>query len=147
MDNCIFCKIVKGEIPCDKVYENDSTLAFLDINPVYPGHTLIVPKKHYSSLIEISEKDLGEVMKTVKQITPGILKSTNVKAFNLFQNNGKEAGQDVFHVHFHLIPRKEGDGLDIKLKTLKLSSEEMKKTAQNIKKELSKFSDKNSRKA
>lgn len=138
MDSCIFCKIVRGEIPCDKIYEDNDILAFLDVNPVNPGHALIIPKKHYSSLIEIPEKELGKVMKTVKKIIPGLLKSQNVCAFNLFQNNGKEAGQDVFHVHFHLIPRRDGDGHDIKLKVEKISPEDMKKIAGRIRKELSK---------
>jgi len=137
MDSCIFCKIVKGEIPCERIYEDKDTFAFLDINPVNLGHTLIVPKKHYPSLVEITERDLGKIMKAIKTITPGILRSCGAEAFNLFQNNGSHAGQDVFHVHFHIIPRHEGDGQNIKLKTRKISPEDMKNAAERIKKELS----------
>ncbi|MBU2523341.1 MAG: HIT family protein [Nanoarchaeota archaeon] len=138
MDDCIFCKIVKGEISCSKIYEDDSTFSFLDINPVNPGHTLIIPKRHYANFLEIPEKELENIIKTIKKIFPGILKSLNAPASNIVQSNGKDAGQDIPHIHFHLIPRYKGDNREIKWKTEKISSEDMQEIANKIKRELSK---------
>ncbi len=104
MTDCIFCKIIKGEIPCLKIYEDSSTLAFLDANPRNLGHTLIIPKKHYETLDQIEEQDLQSVVKTTQKIAKSI--SQISKGYNLIQNNKKVAGQIIPHVHFHIIPRK-----------------------------------------
>lgn len=108
--NCIFCKIIAGEIPCTKIYEDEKVLAFLDINPVSPGHSLVVPKNHYSNLEEIPEEDLVAVIKTVKKVGRAIKDGLGIKGYNVNENNDPVAGQDVPHIHFHIIPRKEGDG-------------------------------------
>lgn len=111
MDGCIFCKIVKGEIPPGKgkIWEDGNFISFLDLNPVEEGHTLIIPKKHFDNLMnldeEISEKYIGAIQKVGKVL----MKKYNADGFNLALNNGKAAGQLVGHVHFHLLPRKEGD--------------------------------------
>lgn len=109
-NDCIFCKIIAGKIPCAKIYENDSLIAFLDIAPLNPGHTLIVPKKHFERISETPESILFEIMKAVKKIAPAILRAVSADAFNLGLNDGKIAGQLVPHVHMHIMPRLESDG-------------------------------------
>lgn len=110
MQDCLFCKIIKGEIPSHIVYEDHEVLAFLDINPVNPGHTLVVPKQHAENYFETSEEDLKHIAATVKQIAPGILRAVGSKGFNLAVNTGAVAGQVIFHTHFHIMPRFEDDG-------------------------------------
>ncbi|HOP48375.1 MAG TPA: HIT family protein [Desulfobacteraceae bacterium] len=105
MEDCIFCKIVKGEIPSFKVYENDSVLAFEDINPISKGHTLIIPKKHANSLWEISEEDLTEVHLASKKVIQAIKDALNPIGVACLQLNGRGANQIVMHYHLHLIPR------------------------------------------
>jgi histidine triad (HIT) family protein len=112
MTGCIFCKIVRGEIPSFKVYEDDSTLAFLDINPVHPGHTLVIPKKHAGNIFEISASKWALVQETVRKIAIAIEKATNADGVNMLMNNREHAGQIVDHAHVHLIPRFKGDGLN-----------------------------------
>lgn len=109
---CIFCKIIAGEIPSYKVYEDEWTLAFLDIGPVNPGHTLVVPKKHFANIEEADEETLGRVIKTVKKVGLSLKKNLGVAGYNVLEANDSEAGQSVPHLHFHLIPRLPGDGLE-----------------------------------
>ncbi len=109
---CVFCKIINNEIPCYKVYEDDKVLAFLDIKPVNPGHTLVIPKTHYQNLEEISEDDLAFLMNAVKKIGKLLKDKLNVIGYNVHENNDLIAGQAVPHIHFHLIPRVEGDDLE-----------------------------------
>lgn len=108
--DCIFCKIVKGEIPSFKVYEDYNTLAFLDIAPVNSGHTLVIPKKHYETIEGIPEDELVELIKTVKRVGKAIKDGLGIEAYNIGLNNGSVAGQIVPHVHFHIMPRHVGDG-------------------------------------
>jgi histidine triad (HIT) family protein len=110
MEDCIFCKISKGEIPCHKIYENGEVMAFLDINPVNPGHTLVIPKSHYKDILETPPDVLCRMATIVQEIAPAILEGIGALAFNLNLNNGKEAGQIIFHAHFHIVPRFTGDG-------------------------------------
>jgi histidine triad (HIT) family protein len=107
---CIFCKIINGEIPSYKIYEDESTFAFLDIKPVNPGHTLIIPKKHYQNLEEISETDLQSLILVVKKIGAKIKQELGVPGYNCYENNDPVAGQVIPHLHFHIIPRLENDG-------------------------------------
>lgn len=107
-EDCIFCKIVAGEIPCSKVYEDDHTLAFLDINPAVKGHTLVIPKQHCRNLLDGEPETLKACMATAKKVAHGLLE-WGVDGVNLLQNNEPAAGQVVFHIHFHLFPRYEGD--------------------------------------
>jgi histidine triad (HIT) family protein len=109
-ENCIFCKIVKGEIPCQKLYENDSVLAFLDIGPVNKGHALVIPKKHYESLFDIPDDSLTLIAKAAKKVAKAVMQATQAEGLNLLQNNYKVAGQLVPHAHFHIIPRFGDDG-------------------------------------
>jgi len=110
---CIFCKIIKGEIPSYKVYEDKNTLAFLDIAPVNPGHVLVIPKKHFTNMEEITEEELCQVMKIVKKIGQAIKSGLGVSGYNIALNNDPVAGQAVPHIHFHIMPRDENDGLKL----------------------------------
>lgn len=111
MSDCLFCKIVNQEIPSCRIYEDEKFLAFLDISPVSPGHTLVIPKAHYLNILDTPEDVLSGLLAVVKKITPAILKATQAPSFNLGVNNGAEAGQIIWHTHFHVIPRLAGDGL------------------------------------
>ncbi|PLX26075.1 HIT family protein [Candidatus Parcubacteria bacterium] len=111
--DCLFCKIIAGEVPSDKVYEDEDTLAFLDINPVKPGHTLVVPKQHFANLEEITDEQLAKVMSTVKKVGESIKNGLGVEGYNVTENNDPIAGQVIPHIHFHIIPRKEDDGIKL----------------------------------
>ncbi len=111
MTDCIFCKIVAGSIPSTKIFEDEDTLAFLDIKPVNPGHTLVIPKNHATNIFDISEKDYLAVMKTARMIAPAIRDGVGAEGANVTSSNGKAAGQEVFHFHIHIIPRFEKDML------------------------------------
>lgn len=115
MDDCIFCKIAKGEIECSKIYEDQNVLAFLDINPKAPGHTLIIPKRHYKNIFDIEDKDMIEIGKTVKMLSNKIKDRLNPDGIYIRQNNGELAGQSVFHYHVHIVPcyEKEPTGNNI----------------------------------
>src|SRR6056297_908993 len=108
-DDCIFCKIVKGEIPSRKVYESESSLAFLDINPVARGHTVVIPKKHYQNMLDISEGALKPFFSDLKKVSAKLKEKLDADGFNLLQNNFRAAGQLVDHFHFHVIPRRKND--------------------------------------
>lgn len=108
MDNCIFCKIIKGEIPSSKVYEDDEILAFKDINPAAPIHILVIPKKHITSLIDIEESDeklIGKIYKTINKIAKE--QEFDQKGFRVIVNCGEDGGQEVGHLHFHLLAGKK----------------------------------------
>lgn len=111
MSECVFCKIIAKEIPSYKVYEDESTLAFLDIAPVNPGHTLVISKKHYVNIEEISEEELCKVMKAVKKVGKAVKDGLGAVGYNVVSNNDPIAGQMVPHLHWHVIPRIENDGL------------------------------------
>jgi len=111
MTDCLFCKIINGEIPATKVYEDDNVLAFLDIHPVNPGHTLIVPKVHSDELLGTDDKVLEQMIVVTKRVAAAILRGLGYEAFNLEQNNGKIAGQVIPHLHWHIVPRRADDGL------------------------------------
>lgn len=132
IEDCIFCKILRGEIPARKVFENKKVLAFLDINPVNPGHTLVIPKKHYLLLTEIPDEELSELIKTVRNLSSIIFKVTNAEGITVTQNNGKSAGQIVPHVHFHIIPRFSGDKLENKWETMKLEDSQFQEIQDKI---------------
>jgi histidine triad (HIT) family protein len=105
MDNCIFCKIVRGEIPAAKIYEDEHTLAFLDINPATEYHTLIIPKKHYVNMFDIPETEAAHIMRTIKKVIALYEKKLNMTDVNVVNNSGKKAHQEVFHLHYHIVPR------------------------------------------
>ena len=111
--SCIFCKIIAGEIPSYKVYEDEQTLAFLDINPVNPGHTLVVSKKHFANIEEADEQSLCQIMNIVKKIGANLKQNLGAAGYNILENNDPIAGQIVPHLHFHVTPRIENDGLEL----------------------------------
>jgi len=111
MDDCIFCKIVNKEMPASVIFENTKVLAFLDIYPVNKGHVLIIPKKHYETILEIPDELLGDVIKASKKVSKAVMKTMKADGFNVGMNNYKASGQLVPHAHFHIIPRYENDGL------------------------------------
>jgi histidine triad (HIT) family protein len=132
MEECIFCKIIKGEIPSHKVYEDEKTFAFLDINPMNIGHTLVVPKNHVSKITLTEEEDLLALAKTLKKVIKGVEESLGVDNLNVFVNQGRDAGQLVPHLHYHVVPRHRGDGVEFDVPQRKLSEEEFKDLAEKI---------------
>ncbi len=134
MDDCIFCKIIKGEIPCIKVYEDDKVLAFADINPISKGHTLIIPKRHVGSMWEASEDELTKIMKTAKKLIHAIKDALNPQGVAVLQLNGRAVNQIVMHYHLHLIPRSEGEP-ELTMTAWKLipgDTDKIKETAEKI---------------
>ncbi len=115
---CIFCRIASGELPASVVYEDESTIAFLDIQPINPGHVLVVPKAHAESLVELSPEDAAQVMR-VGQLMDKALRSSGLhcEGVNLFIADGKAAGQEVGHVHLHVFPRFKEDGFKIQVES------------------------------
>ncbi len=113
MEDCVFCKIVKGEIPSHKVYADENTLAFLDINPISDGHTLVISKKHSVNLLDASEEEVKNVALAVRKIAKATKEALNCDGINVLQANEKASGQSVFHYHVHVIPRMENDGLEL----------------------------------
>lgn len=109
-DNCPFCKIIKGESPSYKVYEDNSVFAFLDIYPASEGHTLIAPKKHVESFTDLKPEDVAALFEAARKITAAVEEAFSAEGSNIGINNGEVAGQEVPHVHVHVIPRKKGDG-------------------------------------
>lgn len=114
MSQTVFSKILRGEIPCHKVYEDDHVLAFLDINPLSRGHTLVIPKEPAVTLDQLSDDAAAALGRALPKISRAVLAATGTRAFNLLQNNGSAAHQVVMHVHFHIIPKHpDGSGLGI----------------------------------
>ena len=110
MNDCIFCKIAAGEIPCHKVYEDEDVLAFLDISQVTKGHTLVIPKKHYDNFLATPHEVMHKVMDVAQRVGQVQIVSLGAKGVNILSNVNKEAGQSVFHFHVHVIPRYEKSG-------------------------------------
>ncbi len=113
MPDCLFCKIVRGEVPSQKIYEDEKTFAFLDIRPVNAGHTLVVPKNHATNIFDISPEDWAAVAETVRKLAIAIEKGVSADGVNIAMNNREHAGQVIHHPHVHIIPRFKGDGLKL----------------------------------
>lgn len=113
MENCIFCKIIAGEIPSYKVYEDDNVFAFLDITPATKGHTLIIPKQHYENILDIPETVLEKISTIAKKLALKFEPKLNADGFNLIQSSKEAAQQEVMHFHMHLLPRYKTDSFDI----------------------------------
>lgn len=112
-DDCLFCSILVGKTPAKVVYEDDHVLAFLDIDPVCEGHTLLIPKKHFDDLLTVELEYLSPIMEATKKITQNLVVKLPAEGFNVVQNNKKAAGQIIYHYHIHLIPRNDNDGVRI----------------------------------
>lgn len=112
-DNCIFCKIIKGEMPSYKIYEDEHTLAFLDISKDVDGHTLVIPKTHAVNVLDITEENYLNVVKTVKKVAEHYVNNCGYEGVNILNASDASAGQSVFHLHFHLFPRCSGDNANL----------------------------------
>lgn len=112
-EQCVFCKIIAGEIPSTAVYEDDDFKAILDVNPAARGHVIIVPKKHAANIFELEDEEAAKVFPIAKKIATALKKTYGCDGVNVLQNNGEAAGQTVFHLHVHVVPRYYGDGVNI----------------------------------
>ena len=108
---CIFCKIVRKQEPASCIYEDDRTMAFLDIKPLNDGHTLVIPKGHYSTIYDVPDEEVAHMYKIVRRDACAVKKGVNAGGISITQHNERTAGQDIFHVHVHVIPRYEGQKL------------------------------------
>ena len=137
MEDCIFCKIIKGEIPSFRVFENDKVFCFLDINPLTKGHVLVIPKNHYKDIFDISEGDLKEIISIAKELAVTIKEKLGAEGVNLVNASGEMAEQSVFHFHLHVVPRYKDDGLEMnkwwQSKNYKADFEELKILAEKLK--------------
>lgn len=127
MSETIFDRILSGEIPCHRVYEDEHVLAFLDIVPLSPGHTLVIPKQRVAYLHELSDESAAAVGKVLPRLARAVMQATGATAYNLLQNNGREAHQVVLHVHFHIIPRIGDAGLGIGWRAGSLAPDEARR--------------------
>ena len=139
MSETIFSKIIRREIPAEIIYEDDYVIAFLDISPINPGHTLIVPKEDVENMIQTSDETLARILAVAKKIAPAILSAVQATDFNFTTNNGSAAGQVVMRTHFHLIPRFPNDGYKM-WGSHGATSAELVAVAKNIKEELVRIS-------
>lgn len=109
--DCVFCKIVVAEVPAAVVYENESVISFLDVNPLAEGHLLVIPREHYSGVVDMPPAQCGALFSAAPTLGRALMEVTGAEGFNVLLNHGRAAGQVVSHVHCHLVPRKAGDGL------------------------------------
>ncbi len=110
---CIFCDIIQKKLPADIVYEDEKSLVFLDINPVQPGHCLVVPKEHYEDVLSMPEELAARLFEVAQRVARAVRQALGAEGINININNGSAAGQVVFHTHFHIIPRYQGDNLKL----------------------------------
>jgi len=113
MEDCIFCRIAKGKIPAEKIIESENFFVIRDIHPKVEGHSLVIPKEHYSTLLDIPDSLLGEFLETAREAALRLNGETKAEGFNLIMNNKKAAGQIIPHAHLHVLPRKKGDGFSV----------------------------------
>jgi diadenosine tetraphosphate (Ap4A) HIT family hydrolase len=133
MDSCIFCKIIAGKIPCYKLLETPTLLSFLDINPLAPAHVLVIPKAHHPYLHELSEEVAADCGRALNRISKALVKAGLAREYNVLQNNGRLAHQEVEHVHFHLIPKPDLDsGLGITWNSLPQTKEQLAQVHEKI---------------
>ena len=127
MEDCLFCKIINGDIPSYKIYENKHVYSFLDISNDGNGHILVVPKKHFKSILDCSEEDACQIIKAVKFISDHLVENCGFDGVNIINNSGESAGQTVHHLHFHILPRKNNDHIELfsSLKANDVSLEEL----------------------
>lgn len=136
MSDCIFCKIINGDIPSTKVYEDDYCYAFLDIMPLSKGHTLLVPKTHVAAIFEMTEDIAKNLYAAAPKVANAIKAAFNPAGLNTLNNNGAAAGQTVFHYHLHFIPRYDDEGLQMTWETKQYTAEELNAVAEAIKEQL-----------
>ena len=133
MPETIFSRIVRGEIPCYKLYEDDHVLAFLDINPLSPGHTLVIPKEEVATIDQLSDEAAAALGRVLPRLCRAVMAATGSRDYNVLQNNGAAAHQAVYHVHFHIIPKaNDGSGLGIEWKPQELDPADARTMAADI---------------
>ena len=136
MSDCVFCKIVAGQIPSTKVHEDEHTLAFMDLGQVNPGHVLVAVKKHAANLFELDDTQAAAVARSCTRVAKAIRDAFAPAGLSVYQANGKAAGQTVFHYHVHLLPRHEADGMELTWPVKNPPREELEAYAGEIKKRL-----------
>jgi histidine triad (HIT) family protein len=131
---CIFCQIIRKEAPASMVYEDEQVAAFLSNRPVNTGHTLVVPKKHYADIYEIPEEEAAYLFKITKRIAQAVKEATDIESLRIVQNNGKDAGQVIIHLHVHIIPMKPQDQFrhEISFRRLELLEKDAEKIRQRL---------------
>lgn len=132
MSETVFAKIIRGEIPCHRVYEDEHVLAFLDVGPLSVGHTLVIPKEPAVTLGELSDESSAAIGRVLPRLCRAVMQATGATAYNVLQNNGSEAHQAVMHVHFHIIPKQGGKGLGITWKSTEIEHAEAGKLAERM---------------
>lgn len=136
-EDCVFCKIVKGEIPATRLFEDAAVLSFLDISPASKGHALVITKKHYAALLDVPHEELRSAIEAVQKVAAATMVSVpGIEGFNILQSNNKAAGQVIPHVHFHIIPRHKDDGVNFSWQHGKPEAEELEKYAALVKKKI-----------
>ncbi len=132
VDSCIFCKIAGKEVPSSLVYEDETALAFLDIRPLNEGHTLVIPKEHYENIFDIPQELISYIHGVTKRVAIAVEKATQADGISIIQQNGKAAGQDIFHLHVHIIPRYEGQKMPRLSEISEADREKLSQTAAKI---------------
>jgi len=136
VSDCVFCKIIRNELPAEVLYEDDHVLAILDINPIHYGHSLVIPKIHCEDFLGLPESAYGSVMTAAKKVTQALVRGLNLEGYNLFTNNGRIAGQSVFHFHLHITPRYADDNIQFILKLKRYEDGHLATTADTIRRYL-----------
>jgi len=137
--DCIFCDIIEGRAPADVVFEDEETLAFMDINPASPGHTLVIPRRHVRNIYELDEETAAAVMKATVRVAGAIKRALQPDGMNLVQSNERAASQEIFHFHMHIIPRWHGDGLRLARPPGVRRTMSIKEAAARISREVEKY--------
>lgn len=132
VDSCVFCKIAKKQIPANIVYENGKILAFLDIRPLNEGHTLVIPKEHYENIFDIPQELISYIHGVTKQVTLSVKKVTQAEGISIIQQSGRAAGQEIFHLHVHIIPRYEGQKLPLQSEVSEPDKDKLSQIAAKI---------------
>ena len=134
VNSCVFCRIARKQALASFVYEDENVMAFLDIRPLNEGHTLVIPKEHYETIYEIPEEQIAYLHRIVKRTALAVKKATKADGISIFQQNGKAAGQEIFHLHVHVVPRYEGQKLPRFGEIPEASREKLNQVASNIRK-------------
>ncbi len=136
LSECSFCRILRGESSAELLYRNKHAIAILDINPIHFGHVLVIPETHASSFLDVPREELVDLIEATQVVSRAIVESLNPQGFNVFSNNGRAAGQSIFHCHFHVTPRYDDDNIKFILKLKKYAANEMAEYGDRIRKSL-----------
>ncbi len=129
---CLFCNIIRGESPSEIIYQNEQAIAILDINPIHFGHALVIPKTHCENLLDVPDEELTGLIQATKIVSNAIVTALKPEGFNIFSNNGRAAGQSVFHFHFHVTPRYDNDNIKFVLQLKQYSNNQMSEYAERL---------------